>query len=281
MYTPSNDSPPAVALVTGASRGLGRGIAEALARDGLSVAVHYASNRAAAEETAGRLPAGWPRSPARRSSPWAATSASPPIAPRIVAETLAGLRPHRRPGEQRRHRPARARRHHRGHRGELRRGHRRQPQGPLLPVAAVVRHWLERRKGESRLPGGYKLIFVSSISAYLASINRGEYCISKAGLAMATKLWATRLATDGRAGLRGAPGHHGHRHDRGREGEIRQAHRRGPGAAEALGHRRGRGPGGQRPAGRAPSRFPPATSSTSTAASTCRGCRRAARSTTR
>jgi NAD(P)-dependent dehydrogenase (short-subunit alcohol dehydrogenase family) len=53
MSTPSNDSdsPPAVALVTGASRGLGRGIAQVLARDGLSVAVHYASNKAAAEET--------------------------------------------------------------------------------------------------------------------------------------------------------------------------------------------------------------------------------------
>ena len=38
---------------------------------------------------------------------------------------------------------------------------------------------------------------MSSISAYLASLNRGEYCISKAGLAMATKLWASRLATDG------------------------------------------------------------------------------------
>ena len=40
-----------VVLVTGASRGLGRGIARALARDGKSVAVHFASNRAAAEET--------------------------------------------------------------------------------------------------------------------------------------------------------------------------------------------------------------------------------------
>ena len=38
---------------------------------------------------------------------------------------------------------------------------------------------------------------MSSISAYLASVNRGEYCISKAGLAMATKLWASRLAADG------------------------------------------------------------------------------------
>ena len=42
---------PPVVLVTGASRGLGRGIALALARDGKSVAVHFATNRSAADET--------------------------------------------------------------------------------------------------------------------------------------------------------------------------------------------------------------------------------------
>ena len=41
-----------VILVTGASRGLGRGIALALAREGHDVAIHYSSNRAAADETA-------------------------------------------------------------------------------------------------------------------------------------------------------------------------------------------------------------------------------------
>jgi NAD(P)-dependent dehydrogenase (short-subunit alcohol dehydrogenase family) len=37
------------------------------------------------------------------------------------------------------------------------------------------------------------IINVSSISATVVSTNRGEYCISKAGIAMATKLWAARL----------------------------------------------------------------------------------------
>ena len=37
------------------------------------------------------------------------------------------------------------------------------------------------------------IINISSISASVASVNRGEYCISKAGIAMATKLWAARL----------------------------------------------------------------------------------------
>ena len=50
---PENDpSAPAVVLVTGASRGLGRGIAEELARAGFSVGVHFARNRTAADETA-------------------------------------------------------------------------------------------------------------------------------------------------------------------------------------------------------------------------------------
>ena len=37
------------------------------------------------------------------------------------------------------------------------------------------------------------IINVSSISASVASVNRGDYCISKAGVAMATQLWAARL----------------------------------------------------------------------------------------
>jgi 3-oxoacyl-[acyl-carrier protein] reductase len=37
------------------------------------------------------------------------------------------------------------------------------------------------------------IINVSSVSATVASVNRGEYCISKAGIAMATRLWAARL----------------------------------------------------------------------------------------
>lgn len=41
------------------------------------------------------------------------------------------------------------------------------------------------------------VIFVSSISAEFVSINRGDYCLTKAALGMATKLWATRLAEFG------------------------------------------------------------------------------------
>lgn len=42
-----------------------------------------------------------------------------------------------------------------------------------------------------------KIVNISSISAYTSSVNRGEYCISKAGLSMMTKLFADRLAEYG------------------------------------------------------------------------------------
>ena len=44
---------------------------------------------------------------------------------------------------------------------------------------------------------GEMIINVTSMSAYTASISRGEYCISKAGLSMATELFAARLAESG------------------------------------------------------------------------------------
>ena len=44
---------------------------------------------------------------------------------------------------------------------------------------------------------GGRIIFISSISAYTSSTNRGEYCISKAALSMVRALFADRLAQDG------------------------------------------------------------------------------------
>lgn len=42
--------------------------------------------------------------------------------------------------------------------------------------------------------GGARIVNISSMSAYTVSVNRGEYCISKAGISMITKLFAARLA---------------------------------------------------------------------------------------
>jgi len=45
--------------------------------------------------------------------------------------------------------------------------------------------------------GSGRVVFVTSISSYASSTNRGEYCVSKAGLSMAVQLFADRLAGDG------------------------------------------------------------------------------------
>jgi NAD(P)-dependent dehydrogenase (short-subunit alcohol dehydrogenase family) len=46
------------------------------------------------------------------------------------------------------------------------------------------------------MPDG-KIINISSVSAYTASVNRGDYCMSKAALSMMTWLFAERLASEG------------------------------------------------------------------------------------
>lgn len=53
-------------------------------------------------------------------------------------------------------------------------------------------NWMiEQRKNDAKFSGC--IINISSISATVASVNRGEYCISKAGISMATQLFAVRL----------------------------------------------------------------------------------------
>lgn len=66
--------------------------------------------------------------------------------------------------------------------------------GTFFLTQQVAKHMLESTSG--RLQPG-RIITITSVSATHASVNRGEYCISKAGLAMMTKLFATRLATNG------------------------------------------------------------------------------------
>ncbi len=68
-------------------------------------------------------------------------------------------------------------------------------QGPYFLTQAVARWMVELQKSSPGYSGC--IINITSISATVASVNRGEYCISKAGLAMATSLWAVRLAEFG------------------------------------------------------------------------------------
>lgn len=51
-----------------------------------------------------------------------------------------------------------------------------------------------------------RIVNISSMSAYTASLNRGEYCISKAGISMITKLFAARLAEYGVSVIEIRPG---------------------------------------------------------------------------
>jgi NAD(P)-dependent dehydrogenase (short-subunit alcohol dehydrogenase family) len=186
---------PPVILVTGASRGLGRGIAVCCAQTGFSVAVHYAVNRAAADETVAQCQAVAPGN-RQQFVPVNGNVASAEDRAGILNQTLeafgrvdalvnnAGMAPRARSDLT-----------------EMTEESYDEVmtvnlKGPHFLSQLVSKHWLEK-PGGSLLSGGYKLVFVTSVSANTASVNRGEYCLSKAGLAMAAQLWASRLAGDG------------------------------------------------------------------------------------
>ncbi|HEX4052712.1 MAG TPA: 3-ketoacyl-ACP reductase [Tepidisphaeraceae bacterium] len=68
--------------------------------------------------------------------------------------------------------------------------------GPYFLTQAAAR-WMVRQRNERGQDWRGCIINISSVSAAVASVNRGDYCISKAGIAMATQLWAARLAEFG------------------------------------------------------------------------------------
>ncbi len=184
-----------VILITGASRGLGRGIAVEVARRGYSAVTNYAKDHRSALETislcnAARL------TKDQRFVALQADIGDPKQLRKLVERTLkefgridglvnnAGIAP------------------------EVRRDLTEMTEesfsevldvnlkGPFFLTQRVADYWL-KEKPTPLLPGGFKVIYVSSISVDAVSLNRGEYCISKAGLAMVNKLWATRLAEHG------------------------------------------------------------------------------------
>jgi len=63
--------------------------------------------------------------------------------------------------------------------------------GPYFLTQKVANEMIRQKREDPA--GFYCIINVSSVSATIPSVNRGEYCISKAGIGMATKLWAARL----------------------------------------------------------------------------------------
>ncbi len=67
-------------------------------------------------------------------------------------------------------------------------------QGPYFLTQAIGRDQMTRRRTDPSFNAS--IVFITSVSADMASVNRGEYCVSKAGLSMAVRLFAVRLASD-------------------------------------------------------------------------------------
>ena len=68
-------------------------------------------------------------------------------------------------------------------------------QGPYFLTQAVARWLVEQRQADAAFSGC--IVNIGSVSAEAASVNRGEYCMSKAGVAMMTQLFASRLGAFG------------------------------------------------------------------------------------
>jgi 3-oxoacyl-[acyl-carrier protein] reductase len=187
------------AIVTGGSRGIGAAICLELARPGYSVVVNYANRADAAEEVARKIEsAGGCAMPVKANVAQAADRES------LVAAALdrfgridvlvnnAGIAS---PGRRDLLEATEA--------GwdEL---FATNLKGPFFLTQLVARNMIERIR-DGRQPGG-KVINISSVSAYTASINRGDYCMAKAALSMMTRLFAARLAGEGISVFEIAPG---------------------------------------------------------------------------
>jgi len=67
--------------------------------------------------------------------------------------------------------------------------------GPYFLTQRVANYMVEQKKADPAFDG--MIVFITSISSTVVSVNRGEYCLSKAGLSMAAQLYAVRLAEFG------------------------------------------------------------------------------------
>jgi NAD(P)-dependent dehydrogenase (short-subunit alcohol dehydrogenase family) len=188
---------PKVALVTGASRGIGRGIAIELARVGFGIAINYAQSQEAALECK--------RSCVQAAPPGAESSFEVFQADvskaqdrasliKAVQERFgwvdllvnnAGVAPTARvdlleAGEE-----------------SFDRLMNINVRGPYFLTQAVANLWIAGLKQRPEKAAKPKIINISSVSAYAPSLNRGDYCMSKAALSMMTQLFAARLAEYG------------------------------------------------------------------------------------
>jgi NAD(P)-dependent dehydrogenase (short-subunit alcohol dehydrogenase family) len=181
-----------VALITGASRGIGRGIALGLAEWGWALVMNYHSNAAAAEDTLRESQARGAQGIVVQGDVAHADTRE-----RLVSQALrrfgqidllvnnAGMAPR-----------------HRVDILEVSEDSYDEVmgtnlKGPFFLTQRVARVMLERLQSSAATDVAPTVINIGSISAYTSSTNRAEYCLSKAGLAMMTALYADRLAESG------------------------------------------------------------------------------------
>jgi 3-oxoacyl-[acyl-carrier protein] reductase len=182
-----------VSLVTGAGRGIGRGIALELAKLGHTVIINYAGNASAADEClrlvreAGgdgiAIKADISSSADRELLVQSAIGNyshidllvnNAGVAPQVRADLLEA-------SEE-----------------SFDRLIGINLKGPYFLTQLVAKRMIEQvRSGAVSTFGPPRIVTISSVSAYAASTNRGDYCISKAGLSMMTALFAARLAEYG------------------------------------------------------------------------------------
>lgn len=185
------------ALITGASRGIGRGIALALAQTGHDLLINYAQDQKAAEQTAVDCRA----AAAARQQRIRAEICQGDISQASDRERLiavhreqfgrldllvnnAGVAPKARcdlleATEE-----------------SLDRLMAINLKGPFF-LTQLAAAWMIEQTGSHPDRPKPKIVTITSISAYTASVNRGDYCLSKAGLSMLTPLFAERLAGNG------------------------------------------------------------------------------------
>lgn len=188
-----------VALITGASRGIGRGIALELAGLGWDVMINYVVNRQAARATAEQCQdLARENGKSIRATTCQADVGSSTDRKRLLAATRrhfrrldllvnnAGVAPQ--------------------HRVDILEGTeesfdrllRINAKGPYFLTQLAARWMIEQVMNDSARPDSPpKIVTISSVSAYAPSTNRGDYCTAKAALAMLTPLFAARLAEYG------------------------------------------------------------------------------------
>jgi 3-oxoacyl-[acyl-carrier protein] reductase len=188
-----------VALITGASRGIGRGIALGLAKGGFDVVINYAGNMGAAKQTSADCSSvGYANGKSIRAESCQADISRAEDRQRLiqfvrdnfgrldVLVNNAGVAPDVRADILE------------ASEASFDRLLNINVKGPYFLTQLVAKWMIEQqRDGKSPSSVAPKIITICSISAYTASVNRGDYCISKAALSMLTPLYASRLAEHG------------------------------------------------------------------------------------